>query len=193
MGPRNTSHRVNPTKSYESALVAIPPKELWGPIQTIRRIHDRHVDRWMPHVTLLYPFRAKEEYDREVKGVEAACAGVRPFRITLAEFRWFRHGTGSATIWLHPQPPEPFEDLQIAVGERFPDCEEVRRHPEGFVPHLSVGQAKGEEEARRLSRDLQAKWEALPFDVAEVALIARDGDGPFRVERVVPLGGGSAG
>src|SRR5262245_53587342 len=147
----------------------------------------------MPHVTLLYPFRPREEYDREVKGVEAACAGTRPFRITLAEFRWFRHETGSATIWLDPQPPEPLKDLQIAVGERFPDCDEVRRHPEGFVPHLSVGQARGEEEARALAGELQTKWKALSFEVAEVALIARDGEGPFRVDRVVPLGGGRAG
>ena len=42
--------------THESAIVLIPPQEVWEPIQAIRRVHDRQVRRWMPHVTLLYPF-----------------------------------------------------------------------------------------------------------------------------------------
>ena len=50
-------------KVYTSACVIIPPKELWGPIQKIRQQYDRQIHRWMPHITLLYPFRPIVEFD----------------------------------------------------------------------------------------------------------------------------------
>jgi len=33
-------------KTYTTAVVLIPPLELWPPIQAIRRAHDRHNVRW---------------------------------------------------------------------------------------------------------------------------------------------------
>jgi hypothetical protein len=42
-------------------LVIIPPEAVWEPIQAIRRRHDRKLRRWMPHITLLYPFRPRSE------------------------------------------------------------------------------------------------------------------------------------
>jgi hypothetical protein len=40
-----------------TAVVLLPPRDLWEPIQSIRRLLDKkHVDRWPPHVTLFYPF-----------------------------------------------------------------------------------------------------------------------------------------
>lgn len=38
--------------AYTSALVLIPPRHLWPAIQAIRSTHDKHHDRWMPHITL---------------------------------------------------------------------------------------------------------------------------------------------
>ena len=44
------------TKTHKTAAVIIPPRDVWGPIQQIRRQHDRKIRRWMPHITLIYPF-----------------------------------------------------------------------------------------------------------------------------------------
>ena len=41
---------------HKTATVIIPPECVWGPIQAIRQKHDSEVGRWMPHVTLTYPF-----------------------------------------------------------------------------------------------------------------------------------------
>jgi hypothetical protein len=49
-----------PVKTHHTAVVAIPPPEVWSPIQAIRRQHDRNVQRWMPHITLIYPFMPRK-------------------------------------------------------------------------------------------------------------------------------------
>ncbi len=174
-------------KTFLAAVVAIPPEGLWEPIQSIRRRFDRHLRRWMPHVTLLYPFRPREDFDAAEREVRAACAGTGAFEATLAEFGSFAHGAESHTMWLRPDPPDPWVRLQAALQARFPDCDDAARYESGFTPHLSVGQA-------RLPRDLEerlgaarAGWKPLAFTVREVAMLAREGEGPFEVVRTVPL------
>ena len=44
---RNMSRLV-----YKSAVVVSPPSALWGPIQEIRKKHDKAYHRWMPHINL---------------------------------------------------------------------------------------------------------------------------------------------
>ena len=44
------------SKFYNSAVVIIPPQEKWESIQEIRETYDRGFNRWMPHITLIYPF-----------------------------------------------------------------------------------------------------------------------------------------
>ena len=53
-------------KTHKSAVVIIPPEEIWEPIQKIRRLYDRQCHRWMPHITLIYPFRPRSELERAV-------------------------------------------------------------------------------------------------------------------------------
>jgi poly(A) polymerase len=40
---------------FTTAIVVIPPEDVWPPIQAIRTEHDAKVRRWMPHITLVYP------------------------------------------------------------------------------------------------------------------------------------------
>jgi len=51
-------------KSYKTAVVAIPPDHLWGLIQGLRKQYDRHYRRWMPHITLLYPFLPVSSFEQ---------------------------------------------------------------------------------------------------------------------------------
>jgi 2'-5' RNA ligase len=131
-------------KTYTTAVVLIPPAELWEPIQVIRRVHDRHIRRWMPHITLLYPFRACEEFAGLAEQFSAVCGDVEPFRVDLVEMRWFQHRPGSYTLWLAPEPREVLVRLQALLGNIVPDCDDVTRHRDGFTPHLSIGQVRGE-------------------------------------------------
>jgi 2'-5' RNA ligase len=180
-------------RTHTTAVVLIPPKDLWEPIQRIRRVHDRQINRWMPHVTLLYPFRPRSGFAEAFGKVEAACARVGPFTCTLAGFRCFEHAA-SYTMWLAPEPAEGPAALQQELVGEFPDCDETSRFEGGFTPHLSVGQVRERTELERLLGDLEAGWEPLEFTVREVAMIwrGRETKDAFRAWRTAALGPGRA-
>jgi 2'-5' RNA ligase len=175
-----------PEKTPQSAVVVIPPKECWEPIQAIRRRYDNKVERWMPHITLLYPFWARPEQERAVQRLRPALAALQPGVITLRELRFFPPQGRSGQFWLYlrPEPKELlvglWEKLRAAVPELAP--------PERFEPHLSVGQVQSREEAYALLVELGREWKPLSFPLQEISLIYREKDGPFQVEQALPLG-----
>jgi 2'-5' RNA ligase len=176
------------SKTYWTAVVVLPPDEVWGPIQAIRHQHDRHVRRWMPHVNLLYPFYRPDHFAEVVPRLAAACATITPFVLTLAEFRFFRHASGTATLWLAPEPREAVVRLQAALQAACPDCDDQSRFRAGFTPHLSVGQAGSADEAQRLLAGLQATWQPIRFELSSIALIQRGPENPFAVDHWIPFG-----
>lgn len=183
------------SKTHKTALVLVPPRALWAPIQKIRRHRDPHVRRWMPHITLLYPFRPRELFDRLVPVLTEACQQLRSFDMTLATFHHFVHSAGLFTLWLAPEPSGMVVRLHNELWRLFPDCDDVRHHPGKFTPHLSVGQVRSRPQLKKVIQELQANWQPCTFTVREVHLIAR-GDPPhdlFRVAHKLPLGSSSAG
>lgn len=191
MAPREaTSDRSLSMKTHWTDAVLIPPPECWEPIQAIRRQHDRKVGRWMPHVTLLYPFRPRAEFDSIAPALASACALVSPFALTLQRFGSFDHGRGRFTVWLDPEPHEPIAALHAALVQVVPDCDDTARQAQGLRPHLSVGQAQGRAGLASFLGEVEPAWTPLAFEVHAVALIARDGETPFIAERSIPLGAG---
>jgi len=183
---------TTPKKTHLSAVVIVPPRDLWNPIQRIRQVHDPQIDRWMPHITMLFPFVPEAGFGEAATRAAATCEGHPPFRLTLVGFRYFVHGARSATLWLDPRPLAPVTDLQAALQTAFPHCDDVSRFDGLFTPHLSVGRFAGEEEVEAARDRLQAEWAPLEFDVDRVCLVARSGepDDPFRVRREILLGDG---
>lgn len=181
-------------KTHATAVVIIPPESCWEPIQKIRRLHDRKVRTWMPHITLSYPFRPRHTFDQLEPQLARLCAELEPFQISLTRFRHFHHRGPNYTIWLAPEPAEIVARLQAALRRLLPDCDDVARHAHGFTPHLSVGQAHGHETMSVLKKTLQAYWEPLSFPAREISLICRDRppDDVFRVDRRIPFGSRAA-
>jgi 2'-5' RNA ligase len=177
-----------PGKTHQTAVAVVPPEEVGGPIQMIRRRHDRQVNRWMPHVNLLYPFRPRAELPEAAPRLLAACGPVAPFTVSLGELRYFRHGSGSCTLWLAPEPAEALRRLQEALQAAFPDCDDLSRFPAGFTPHLSVGQFRSAADCERVQAELQRAWRPIQFRLGEVSVLARGPDGPFEVECRIALG-----
>lgn len=181
---------VTSAKTYKSAVVVIPPHGIWDPIQGLRRSFDRHYRRWMPHITLVYPFRPVSEFESLIPQLTAACRKMAPFEIQLAHFGLFDRGRRNAILYLIPEPVRPLEALQAAIQSVVPDCDDVTRFPGGYTPHLSVGQVRGNK-AQASRAAWQAAWRPLVFTVARACLIWRHNppDDVFRVGPVLPLGG----
>lgn len=176
------------SKTHHTAVAIVPPQEVWGPIQAIRARHDRQFRRWMPHVNLLYPFYPPGRFDEAVLRLVDACAQIDPFVVTLAEFRFFRHSSRKATLWLAPEPKEKLVRLQAALQAACPDCDDLSRFAAGFTPHLSVGQAGSPDEAQRLLDAWQPTWKPIRFKLAAAALLCRPQDTLFEIDCRVALG-----
>jgi 2'-5' RNA ligase len=180
----------NSVKSYKTAVVAIPPDQLWGPIQRLRKQHDRQYRRWMPHITLLYPFRPVSAFEQVAPLLTQVCHSLEPFEVKLTRFDLLIHTRRKATIYLIPEPANALKVLQKALLEIVPDCDDVTRFAGGFTPHLSVGQIRNHE-AHTLCDKLQATWQPIAFTLLHVYLIWRN-DPPndvFRIGPVLSLGG----
>jgi len=175
--------------THQSAVVLVPPPEIWAPIQAIRRIHDRQFRRWMPHVTLLYPFLPRGALAQAIPTAAEALAVLRRFEIVLARLDAFRHRGGTFTMWLAPEPKDALVALQAALVRRFPVCDSVNRFGGGFTPHLSVGQARGEGELRAFRSEVEG-WAPLAFTARSVTIIVRDPppNDVFRPLAELPLG-----
>jgi len=161
-------------KIYTSAVVIIPPEEVWSPIQEIRKKYDRHIDRWMPHITLLYPFRPENQYSRLEKEFSDKCKSLEPFQIQLSKFNYFSHGCQRYTLWLNPELVDIIKNLQTTILKIVPDCNDVNKYKNGFKPHLSVGQIKGKNNLLEIIKNLQESWKEITFLLSEIFFISRE-------------------
>lgn len=176
---------------YTSAIVVIPPEEVWPPIQSIRQLYDEKMRRWMPHITLIYPFWPHERFPEAVSALSPALAQVEPFRLTLRRFDVFAHGRGKYTMWLDPEPAQPLEELYRLLVHTLQIPLGTGPFRLTFRPHLSVGQLREASQRDRVLRELTAGWQPLEFIVGDIALIWRNEppDDIFRVGYRIPLGG----
>jgi 2'-5' RNA ligase superfamily len=86
----------------------------------------------LPHVTLLIP--APPDAD----GAAETLASLGPFEVAFARF-----GRFPGTLWLAPDPVEPFVEMTRSLVARFPGHEPYGGEFAGITPHLTV--AEGEE------------------------------------------------
>ncbi len=185
----HTTLDPNHRKTHRTAVVIIPPDDLWPPIQALRHAYDRHFRRWMPHITLIYPFRPKTAFERIAPVLARVCRTMAPFEVRLGRFGFFVHGAHSATFYLAPEPSGAIKVLHRALLGKVPDCHDTARFAGGFIPHLSLGQAR-RREVEALCRRWQATWRPLTFTLDQIHLIWRNDppDDIFRHGMVLPLG-----
>ncbi|MBD3198289.1 MAG: 2'-5' RNA ligase family protein [Candidatus Lokiarchaeota archaeon] len=178
------------TKTVTSAAVIIPPEEKWEPIQQIRKKHDKKIDRWMPHINLLYPFIPKEDYENSVDQIKHNLREIDPFMLSLKEFNYFQHKYQTYTLWLDPTPRKKISTLQRALLKTFPNCNDVNRFRGGFQPHLSVGQFVTYN-INNVIEKLQKNWDPLEFLCENIHLISRKNtkDSSFHIVKTIPLPG----
>ena len=162
------------SKFYNSAVVIIPPQEKRDSIQEIRAIHDRGFNRWMPHITLIYPFRPKTQYMTLEKEFSEKCRNIKPFELSFRNFKFFSHGDQFFTLWLDPEPADLIINLQTNILKLVPDCNDVNKYKNSFTPHLSVGQIKGKQNLLEVISKLQKNWKDITFLLDKIYFIFRE-------------------
>ncbi len=175
--------------THQSAVVLIPPPEVWGPVQAIRCVHDSQFRRWMPHITILYPFLPPAELPGAIAPAEKTLQDVEPFRVILSRFSFFRHERGTYINWLAPEPRGPLVAVYNSLVRLFPECDTTARFPGGFTPHLTVGQSSGEEQLCAFEREMEP-WMPLTFTAQRLTIVVCESppDDVFRPFAELPIG-----
>ncbi|MDE0636479.1 MAG: 2'-5' RNA ligase family protein [Candidatus Poribacteria bacterium] len=158
-------------KTHTTAVVLIPPETIQPSIQTIRRVHDRNFERWMPHITLLYPFAAQRDFDDVIPSLTKAAQQIPSFSVTLASFSAFRHRK-SCTLFLVPEPKNGIVQLHSTLLTHLPDYDDTARFAGGFTPHLSVGQFQ-QRHLNDTLQQFQKEWKPIEYAVESLSLIYR--------------------
>ena len=160
-----------PNKTHTTAVVLIPSESVQPPIQAIRSVHDRNFVRWMPHITLLYPFAERSDFVNVIPALAEAAQQISPFSVELARFDAFKHRR-SATMFLVPEPMNEIARLHSVLMQQLPDYDDTARFAGGFHPHLSVGQFQHRSLQTEQER-LQTEWQPLQCEMEGISLIYR--------------------
>lgn len=176
-------------KGHRFALVIIPPEEMWKPIQSIRQEYDHKIRRWMPHITLRYPYYPLEHFEELATKIQEATQDITPFSLELGSFSFFRQRKGQYVLWLKPTPKPSLVKLmeKIVAIEGMGEEKKIKNK---FHPHLTVGYTEGEEHKDALLADWNSTWSNLTFTVENIHLISRE-DPPndiFQIQKTIPLG-----
>lgn len=158
-------------KTHTTAVVLIPSETVQPPIQAVRRVHDRNFRRWMPHITLLYPFAERQDFATITPALAKAAQQVSPFSVQFARFDAFKHRK-SCTMFLVPEPEDDILRLHNALMTHLPDYDDTARFAGGFHPHLSVGQFQHRSLQTEQQR-LQTEWQPIQCELAHLSLIYR--------------------
>ena len=173
---------------HTSALVVIPPESIWQPIQEIRKEHDRNIRRWMPHITLFYPFVPHEDFSKIRYQLQQVCKNIQPFSLTLDEIGHFKQRRGNFILWAGCKEQQPLQDLHSALSLSIQKFMEVKKRP--FHPHLTIGRLGSKESFDQVHPSIESDWEPLKWTVDKVSLIWRNDppDDVFRIDSEILLG-----
>jgi hypothetical protein len=153
----------------ESALVVLVPEAepLVGPYR--QRFDSSAAAGLGAHITLLYPFVEPEKISKRTLNVLAECfRGCVPIAFSLTEIRRFP----AETLYLAPDPDEPFRQLTLAIWERFPDRPPYGGAYPDIIPHLSIGRFADVGAMNQVAADLATALKQAPPIRASAGIVA---------------------
>jgi hypothetical protein len=160
-----------------SSALVVPIPEVGGAVEPwLERSARRKPSHGVPaHVTLLWPCPG------DADGIRSALAGAAAFDV---EFRALGRFAAGPTLYLAPEPAEPFVEATEALVARFPDWLPYGGAHGVIVPHLTVAQGETQEEAEATLAPLlplrgRAR-EAVLLTQVEPLLWERRASFPFR-------------
>lgn len=138
------------------------------------------------HVTLLYPFVRPDELDAALPRLADVLAQQSPFDFALTQLRSFPR-----TVWVAPEPVEPFVALTRAIEATFPETAHWGGAFEEVIPHATLVDGLEESRLAETMQRLRPVVEPLlPVSLSahEVAVLAEQEDGQMPVVARVAIG-----
>jgi hypothetical protein len=138
-------------------------------------------------LTLLYPFAAPDEVDRQRETLRSFFASYPPFDFDLARLAQWEE---SGAVYAVPEPEQPLRDLMRVLWRlfpQFPPYGEVGGDP---PPHASLTLSGGDDRAAALDRVDRRLEGLLParFHITEVTLMEETEPDRMRLRETFRLG-----
>ena len=127
--------------SHRSALVILPTTNHWPSIDSYRQQYDPSLDRWPPHINLLWPFFDLTDCQDDREDI------LLPLRLLLCQCQSFDveiDGIDSFTenhisfMRLNQQSTNRLTHLHEQLTQLFPQCSKNNRTT--YNPHMAIGQ-----------------------------------------------------
>ena len=171
----------------ESTLVILAP-EAEGLVQSFRDRYDPAAKAGMPaHITLLYPFKSPNEIDGLVLDTLRDCfSRFQPLKFSLMTINQFP----GETLYLAPEPDEPFRQLTLAIWRCYPETPPYGGRYWTVVPHLTAAHFVGEQGLGAIAREFeQAAQRRLPIQGHAVEVTLMDSrSGRWEINTTFRLG-----
>lgn len=169
-----------------TALVIVIPDQFHDKINEVRSKSDRAYPRWMPHLTLLFPFVEVEQFPEIYEKLQNKLKNFGGFQLNFNKIDYFKQGR-NVTMHIKPSNDMKLQELFKAIRDTFPDIQ--TKHDE-FHPHLTIGQFKNSE-LQQKTQELN-EWLGNGFSVYIdcVCLLNRskiDNNIPFSINKKIML------
>jgi 2'-5' RNA ligase len=158
-----------PTGGEAGIVVLVPEAE--PVVGRWRARYDGAAAQGMPaHITILYPFLREPKIDESVLDrLRRICRATSPFDLELRHTARF-----PATIYLDPEPADPFRALTDALVTEWPEAPPYGGAYDGVVPHLTVADDVSTEVMDEVDADVGPRL-PLRTRVSEAHLFVFDG------------------
>jgi 2'-5' RNA ligase len=151
-----------------------------------RSVHDPVAARGVPgHITALFPFAPPDEFDDRIFELLTETAQRTPaFEFDLVAVDEF-----PGTVWLRPQPDDPFTTLTQDIWSVFPDFPPYAGRFSELHPHLTLAMVDADRQAALAARIRDAMSPRLPIRCRADALsvFMSDDLGNWRREHRLPF------
>ena len=193
-------------------------KDEWEKISKARiELRDPGLFRWPPHANILYPFydilnpnisgdEILDDYESEIidqtlNSLQNAVQQIEPFQVSIDELGTFG-GSQRGVLYLIPRSfrdtlgnknnddynIEPLIELQSKLEDNFPECGDQKKQGT-YTPHMTLSHFPSLESALEGKEQIEKWWTPLTFDVNEVYVLKRKGDGgQFKILATLSLG-----
>ncbi len=193
-------------------------KDVWQQITKARtELRDPGLYRWPPHANILYPFfdilapklsndnmmERDDIINEKLISLQSAIQKCKAFRVSIDSLGTFG-GNNRGVLYLVPHSyrdqsscsqqnnlqfdEQPLLQLQSLLQNSFPECNDQRKNGK-YTPHITLAHFPSLESALEAKEIIEKWWTIIEFEVNEVYLLKREGDGgQFKIVATLKLG-----